>query len=106
MLVHLRKGVLQYCVLACLVNGPMYARQLATHLGTGGVLLESEGTLYPLLSRMRAQGWVQTAWRESKVGPPRRYYELSDEGKAALDNFVDSWSIFGGAVDKILKELP
>lgn len=104
-LVHLRKGVLQYCVLACLVPGPMYGRELAARLAAQGQLLESEGTLYPLLSRLRVQGLVETTWQESRTGPPRRYYELTEDGLAALETFARVWGPFRDAVDGVLEEL-
>lgn len=102
-LVQLRKGVLQYCVLACLRPGRAYGRQLAYQLSTEYRLLESEGTLYPLLSRLRKQGLVSTVWQESESGPPRRYYELTAEGHNALETFERGWPPFSQDVDALLK---
>ncbi len=102
-LTQLRKGVLEYCVLAHLRSGPAYGLELAARLAQRQVLFASEGTLYPLLSRLRRQGWVQTSWRESTAGPPRRYYALTSEGIAALDVFTAAWGPFSGDVDAILE---
>ena len=67
-------------------------------------MLTTEGTLYPLLSRLRRDGLVKTEWRESADGPPRRYYELTAEGRRALTGFKSEWTTFRGAVDAILQE--
>ncbi len=104
-LTQLRKGVLEYCVLACLQARPAYGLELAARL-TEGHLLTSEGTLYPLLSRLRRQGWVETTWQESTAGPPRRYYQLTDEGVAALTAFTATWYPFADDVGVILEAAP
>lgn len=101
-LTQLRKGVLEYCVLARLRGGPRYGLELASSLTKTG-LLASEGTLYPLLSRLRRQGLVETTWQESPAGPPRRYYQLTDDGTAALGAFVTTWRPFTTEVDRILE---
>lgn len=103
-LLQLRKGVLQFCVLACLRGEPQYGKEIAEKLGVPKTLLDSEGTLYPLLSRLRKQGWVETTWRESPAGPPRRYYGLTEEGKNALKDFSEIWEGFSSHVDEILKD--
>jgi PadR family transcriptional regulator PadR len=103
-LTQLRKGVVEYCALAALRSGPTYGRELAERLGASKVLLTSEGTLYPLLSRLRRQGWVSTSQRASPVGPPRRYYELTPEGLAALDAFTQAWTQFSTDVHHTLQE--
>ncbi len=104
-LTQLRKGVLEYCVLACLRSGPAYGLELASRLGRHQVLFASEGTLYPLLSRLRKQGLVETTWQESTSGPPRRYYELTVEGTAALAAFAATWGPFREDVDTVLQEI-
>lgn len=102
-LAQLRRGVLEFCVLAELRNGPSYGLELAAALGARTPLFTSEGTLYPLLSRLRKQGWVETSWQESATGPPRRYYSLADEGTAALALFEQVWPKFSRNVDAVLK---
>ena len=89
--------------MALIVRTPRYAFELIDALGKTG-LLTTEGTLYPLLSRLRRDGLVKTEWRESTDGPPRRYYELTAEGRRALTAFKSEWTGFRGAVDKILQE--
>ena len=100
---QMRRGALEYCVMALIVKTPRYAFELIEALGKTG-LLTTEGTLYPLLSRLRRDGLVKTEWRESTDGPPRRYYELTAEGRRALTAFKNEWTSFRGAVDGILQE--
>src|SRR5439155_10334667 len=80
---QMRRGALEYCVMALIQHTPRYAFEMIDALGRTG-LLTTEGTLYPLLSRLRRDGLVKTEWRESSDGPPRRYYELTAEGRRAL----------------------
>ncbi|GAB3037518.1 PadR family transcriptional regulator [Nocardioides flavus (ex Wang et al. 2016)] len=100
---QLRRGVLEHCVLALLQSGERYGYDLVSELSGAG-LLASEGTLYPLLSRLRRDELVESAWRESPSGPPRRYYALTDSGRAALDSFRHSWAQFAGSVDQLLQK--
>lgn len=102
-LTNLRRGALEYCVLALLRNGESYGLDIAQALSAGGVLISSEGTLYPLLSRLRRSGLVASSWRESTTGPPRRYYRLTNHGTAALAAFERTWEPFRDAVDHALK---
>lgn len=102
-LTQLRRGVLEHCVLALLQSGERYGYDLVTELSDAG-LLASEGTLYPLLSRLRRDELVSTAWRESPTGPPRRYYALTERGQAALDSFRTAWASFAGSVDQLLQK--
>src|ERR1700685_1023382 len=90
---QMRRGVLPYCVLAMLADKERYGFELVHSLGSAYGLVTGEGTIYPLLARLRRQGLVDTSWRESESGPPRRYYRLTNEGKAALDEFAGSWQI-------------
>jgi PadR family transcriptional regulator PadR len=99
---QLRRGVIEYCVLALLREGERYAFELVTTLGEADGMLTSEGTLYPLLSRLRKDGDVETTWRESSSGPPRRYYTLTARGTERLDAFVVEWQRFSGSVDGLL----
>lgn len=100
---QMRKGALEYCVLALLVGRSRYAFELIEGLASTG-MLTSEGTIYPLLSRLRRDGLVDTEWRESTDGPPRRYYRVTAEGKRALKAFRDEWAGFRTAVDAVLEK--
>ena len=99
---QLRRGVLEYCVLALLAEEDRYGFDLVRTLGGIDGMVVSEGTLYPLLSRMKREGYVKTEWRESEAGPPRKYYSLSEDGRGALDAFTQEWTRFRDAVDHLL----
>ncbi|MBD8607168.1 PadR family transcriptional regulator [Aeromicrobium sp. CFBP 8757] len=101
---QLRRGALEYCVLALLQDEPRYAVDLVTELGRHPSLVTSEGTIYPLLSRLRKEGLVLTEQRESEQGPPRRYYQLTRDGRRALDRFETDWRAFRDAVDQTLRK--
>lgn len=102
MLTHLRRGALEYCVLAMLEHEELYGLDIARRLTVDGTLMSSEGTLYPLLARLRKTGLVTTNWRESTTGPPRRYYALTDAGAEAVSRFRPAWQAFRNAVDSTL----
>jgi PadR family transcriptional regulator, regulatory protein PadR len=99
---QLRRGVLEHCVLALLEGEERYGYDLVTELSSAG-LLASEGTMYPLLSRLRKEDLVATTWQDSPNGPPRRYYSLTPGGKEAVASFRDSWTQFKSSVDTILE---
>lgn len=99
---NLRKGVLEYCVLAMIGDGELYGLDIAHGLQQRGILT-SEGTLYPLLARLRRNGLVETSWQESAQGAPRRYYTLTQDGQEALNNFATVWASFSAAVTETLK---
>ncbi|MCS4277350.1 MULTISPECIES: PadR family transcriptional regulator [Mycetocola] len=101
-LVQLRKGVLEYCVLACLRGGPAYGLELAQRLAPHRALFANAGTLYPLLSRLKKQDRVETYWEESSSGPPRQYYRLSPSGTRALEAFELVWGRFNQDVETVL----
>jgi PadR family transcriptional regulator PadR len=98
----LRRGTLEYCVLALLADGERYGVELVRELARERALTATEGTLYPLLSRLRRTGWVDTTWQESPVGPPRRYYSLTGDGQRALGQFRSEWVGFRDALDRVM----
>ncbi|MER5882384.1 PadR family transcriptional regulator [Streptomyces sp. NPDC001941] len=103
---QLRKGVLEYCVLALLRDGPRYGVEILEELAAVSVMTTSQGTIYPLLSRLRREELVDTSLRESPSGPPRRYYTLTATGRAALEEFTRSWPLFRDGVDHFLGAAP
>lgn len=100
---QLRRGAVDRCVLALLHHGERYGFDLAKTLAAAH-LIAGEGTIYPLLARLRREGLVDTRWRESEQGPPRRYYVLTASGEAALAQFRSQWDRFKQSVDTILSE--
>ena len=102
---QLRRGVLEFCVLALLRDGERYAFELVRTLGEADGMVTSEGTLYPLLSRLRREQLVETTWRESPSGPPRRYYRLTPRGEDVLEAFSAEWERFSRSVDELLAKV-
>jgi len=98
----MRRGAIEYCVLALLIDEERYGFDLVRELGESDGLLTNEGTIYPLLTRLRNEGLVETTWQESAQGPPRRYHKITRQGRAALRSFVDEWNRFRDSVDHIL----
>jgi PadR family transcriptional regulator PadR len=101
-LAQLRRGVLEFCVLSLLRDEELYGFDLVRRLSEVDGMVISEGTIYPLLSRLRRQGWVTTRWVESDSGPPRRYYGLTTDGRRALHDFAAEWRRFRDAVDHLM----
>jgi PadR family transcriptional regulator, regulatory protein PadR len=103
LLAQMRRGTLQYCVLALLAEEERYGFDLVRALGEADGMVTSEGTIYPLLSRLRRDGLVESTWQESPSGPPRRYYRLTEAGRAALEGFKREWDRFRDAVDHFVE---
>jgi PadR family transcriptional regulator PadR len=99
---QMRRGVLPYCVLALLQSQQLYGFELVRTLAGIDGMVTGEGTIYPLLARLRQQGLVDTSWRESASGPPRRYYRLTAAGKDALSEFAGDWARLRDSVDGLL----
>lgn len=100
---QLRRGVLEFCVLALLREGERYGFDIVRALSEADGLVTTEGTLYPLLGRLRKEGVVETTWRESPSGPPRRYYRMTPAGVALLGAFTAEWARFRDSVDALLE---
>lgn len=101
---QLRRGALEFCVLALLARHELYGFELVRTLGAVEGMGVSEGTVYPLLSRLKREGHVSTTWRDSTEGPPRKYYAITEHGREALRAFIHEWSRFRTAVDSLLPE--
>lgn len=91
-------------MLALLATGERYGYQIAQGLTDSTGLVVSEGTIYPLLSRLQREGLVSAEWRESQTGPPRKYYQLTQTGRSELESKIASWRQLSQLVDGILKE--
>ena len=86
----IRKGLLEFLVLRVISGRTVYVADILKKLA-GTEFATQEGTLYPLLSRLRREGLVDYAWQESEAGPPRKYYRLTDAGRAQLTELDDYW---------------
>jgi PadR family transcriptional regulator PadR len=94
---------MEYCVMALLEPDERYGFDLVRELASSDAMATSEGTVYPILTRLRRDGLVESTWRESPSGPPRRYYRLTDSGRTALAGFRGEWVRFVKAVDRLLE---
>ncbi len=100
---QMRRGTLEYCVLAVLRDKERYGFDLVKELAEVDGMVTSEGTLYPLLTRLRKDGLVSSIWQESPKGPPRRYYRITPKGARALDEFRQEWRRFRASVDGLIE---
>jgi PadR family transcriptional regulator PadR len=88
---QMRKGILEYCILSMLSGNSCYASDIIKGLKEGKVIVV-EGTLYPLLTRLKNAGLLSYRWEESQQGPPRKYYELTPDGESYLGELDSSWN--------------
>lgn len=100
---QMRKGILEFCTLLVIAKGPIYASDILKELKEANLLVV-EGTLYPLLSRLKTAGLLSYSWEESKTGPPRKYYELTAEGKAALKTLKVTWQEFSKSINTLIAQ--
>lgn len=100
---QMRKGMLEYCVLLLLSKEPSYANDIITRLKQAELIVV-EGTLYPLLTRLKKDGLLSYEWRESTQGPPRKYYALTPDGSAFLLELDTAWNELARTVG-LLKDL-
>jgi PadR family transcriptional regulator PadR len=94
---QMRKGVLEMCILSLLSSQEMYTSDIIDKL-RDSQLVVVEGTLYPLLTRLKNAGLLQYYWQESNSGPPRKYFKITEEGQAFLKELKDSWVEINEAV--------
>jgi PadR family transcriptional regulator PadR len=87
---QMRKGILEYCILSIIAKGETYASDIIAELKKAQLLVV-EGTLYPLLTRLKNNGLLTYNWVESTSGPPRKYYVLADEGRVVLEQLDKTW---------------
>ena len=100
---QMRKGVLEFCILSVLKEKDAYTSEILDTL-KNAKLLVVEGTVYPLLTRLKNDGLLNYRWEESTSGPPRKYYGLTDEGKEFLQELNGTWNELAGAVNTITSQ--
>jgi PadR family transcriptional regulator PadR len=104
--VQVRKGVLELAVLAALWSGRLYGLELIRRLEKDARLSVPEGTLYPLLSRLHADGQLAAEWVEADAGHPRKYYRLTPEGRRRVVQMTRFWREFTLSIGEILGPVP
>jgi len=100
---QLRRGVLELSILALIAGSPRYGYEIVTQLAEVPQLAAGEGTVYPLLRRLRKDGLLATFWQESVSGPPRQYYQLTPLGQQALCAMRLEWSQLVQAVNQFVE---
>ncbi len=97
---QMRKGILEYCILSILSKGDAYVSVIIGELKDSEMIVV-EGTLYPLLTRQKNQGLLSYRWEESTQGPPRKYYAITDKGRAVLEELDAVWRDLVRVIDNI-----
>lgn len=103
--VQLRKGGLELAILASLWGGRLYGLEILRRLESDSDLIVSEGTVYPLLNRLKALGLVSSEWVESDAGHPRKYYALTTAGRERALEMFRAWTRFSNSIGKLLAPL-
>ncbi len=98
----MRKGVLELCILSILAHDEMYSSDLLAALKEAQLLVV-EGTIYPLLSRLKNEGLLKYRWEESPTGPPRKYFRLTEEGISTQETLKTKWQQLSESVNRIIK---
>lgn len=99
---QMRKGILEYCILSIISRGEIYASDIISELKKAKLLVV-EGTLYPLLTRLKNNGLLSYSWKESTFGPPRKYYQITQEGLAVLEKLDATWAELVFAVETSIR---
>ncbi len=99
---QMRKGVLEYCILSVLKDEDAYVAEILATLKVAKMLVV-EGTIYPLLTRLKNAGLLDYRWEESTSGPPRKYYNLTEKGKLFLTELNTTWNELQNAVNLVTK---
>ncbi|OZI07784.1 PadR family transcriptional regulator [Siphonobacter sp. BAB-5385] len=99
--VQMRKGILEYCILHIISRGEVYASTMLEEL-TAAKIMVVEGTLYPLLTRLKNSGLLDYKWVESSSGPPRKYYILTESGRQFLSQLQTTWEELQFSVNEIV----
>ncbi|MCX4276967.1 MULTISPECIES: PadR family transcriptional regulator [Muribaculum] len=97
---QMRKGLLEYCILLLLHRHKAYSTDIISSLKEASLIVV-EGTLYPLLTRLKNDGLLTYEWKESTLGPPRKYYSLTPQGESFLDELEKSWNEINNTVNHL-----
>src|SRR5688572_17727555 len=105
---ELKRGSLELIVLHLLAPGEAYGYEIVSKLTaqSNGALEVTDGTLYPVLYRLERAGFVSVRWETPERGVPRKYYRLTDEGRAELERLREEWTTFANAMTRLLKQTP
>jgi PadR family transcriptional regulator PadR len=101
---QLRKGVLEFCILNAISGTRLYGYDIVKRLRPIEGLVISEGTIYPILSRLRKEGFLETTLQESPEGPARKYYQVTAQGRRQLETMNAVWDSLAQGIDRLRKE--
>jgi PadR family transcriptional regulator PadR len=96
----IRKGLLEFLILRIIASNKVYVADMLNRLSTTEFATQ-EGTLYPLLSKMRREGLVEYEWKESGAGPPRKYYQLTEKGTSQLEELNEYWKYINATIGQL-----
>ena len=97
---QMRKGILEYCILLIIAQQDAYVPDIISKLKASKMIVV-EGTIYPLLTRLKNTGLLSYRWEESQQGPPRKYYSITEQGRDFLKELENSWNELTSAVNSI-----
>ncbi|KOY85180.1 PadR family transcriptional regulator [bacterium 336/3] len=101
--VQMRKGILEFCILGIIARGEIYSSDILEEL-TSAKIMVVDGTLYPLLTRLKNAGLVEYRWVESDSGPPRKYFTITETGKSFLDQLQFTWDELVSSTQQIIQK--
>ncbi|MFH0892150.1 MAG: PadR family transcriptional regulator [Candidatus Falkowbacteria bacterium] len=97
---QMRKGILEYCILLVISRGKVYSSDILRALKEANLIVV-EGTIYPLLTRLKNSALLSYDWEESQSGPPRKYYSLTDTGRKTLEQLTATWRSLRGSIESL-----
>lgn len=100
---QMRRGVIEFCILLIINKEPVYVSDILKELQKADLLVV-EGTVYPLLNRLKTEGLLSYDWQESKSGPPRKYYSLTQAGAEYLDQLKDTWNTLTHSITSLIQK--
>lgn len=100
---QMRKGLLEFCILLIISQGKIYTNDILKELKKADLLVV-EGTIYPLLNRLKNSELLSYDWEESKSGPPRKYYQLTNKGRLSLAGLMKTWESLDGSINSLIKK--
>jgi len=101
---QMRKGVLELCILSIISEGEIYPSEILGKLEESELIVK-QGTIYPLLTRLKNSGLLNYSWKESTQGPPRKYYHITNDGREFLNGLMSTWNQMVHAVNQSTKNL-
>jgi len=100
---QMRKGILEFCIMLIISQGKVYCSDILNELKQADLLVV-EGTVYPMLTRLKNSGLLSYDWEESPSGPPRKYYSLTAKGKETLKQLLKTWAALDNSINSLVKK--